>query len=163
MAFDRLPQANTNSFHPHRTLAAISHPSLFTSLGLIDPVIRYPDLNFYYECNRLALGALSRRAFWSSREEARNGFLQSDFFKAWDPRVLELYLEAGLYHDTDGADGGTVRLKTPPIQEAIIFNDSETGASEAWVRLWKRELDPMIKLKWIMPGPGKTECVFYLV
>ncbi|KAE9389787.1 hypothetical protein BT96DRAFT_834426, partial [Gymnopus androsaceus JB14] len=134
------------------TLAAISHPSLFTSLCLIDPVISHPTPQFYYSPIGLSLGAISRRASWISREEARKGFMESPFFGSWDPRVLELYIEAALYQDHDA-----VRLKTPPIQEAITFNDAETGAAEAWVRLWKKELDPRIKLRWVMPG--RTEWV----
>lgn len=70
--------------------------------------------------------------------------------------MLELYIEAGLYDDIGAGGGSHVRLKTTPMQEAVTFNDSELGASEAWVRLWKKELDPTIKLKWVMPGPGMS-------
>ncbi|KAJ4001956.1 hypothetical protein F5050DRAFT_1000936 [Lentinula boryana] len=134
------------------TLTAISHPSLFSSLFLVDPVITYPNPEFYYTPSSLALGALGRRESWKNREDARNGFLESDFFRAWDPRVLDLYVEAALYQDQD-----TIRLKTSPIQEAIVFIDAGTGAPEAWVRLWRKELDSRIKLRWAMPGPGKPE------
>ncbi|KAJ4490342.1 alpha beta-hydrolase [Lentinula aciculospora] len=132
------------------TLAAISHPSLFASLFLVDPVITYPNPETYHIPSSLALGALSRRASWQTREAARKGFLESSFFRAWDPQVLDLYLETALYRDQD-----MIRLKTSPIQEAIVFVDAGTGAPEAWVRLWRKELDPRIKLRWAMPGPGK--------
>jgi pimeloyl-ACP methyl ester carboxylesterase len=102
----------------------------------------------------LALGAIARRASWKTRDEARKGFLESPFFRAWDPRVLELYIEWALYSDEDSK---TLRLKTAPIQEAIVFNDAHIGGPEAWVRLWKKELDPRIKLRWATPGPGKPE------
>ncbi|KAJ3752923.1 Alpha/Beta hydrolase protein [Lentinula raphanica] len=134
------------------TLAAISHPSLFNSLFLVDPVITYPNPQFYYTPSSLALGALGRRRSWTNRDDARKGFLESDFFRVWDPRVLDLYVEAALYQDQD-----RVHLKTSPIQEAIVFIDAGTGAPEAWVRLWKRELDPRIRLRWAMPAPGKPE------
>ncbi|KIK55520.1 hypothetical protein GYMLUDRAFT_87577 [Collybiopsis luxurians FD-317 M1] len=136
------------------TLAAITHPALFTSLFLIDPVILYPTVDFYFKPSLLSLGAISRRASWKSREEARKGFLESPFFRTWDPRVLDLYVEAGLYLDKDT---DTIRLKTSPIQEALLFNDAQIGGPEAWVRLWKKELDARIKLRWAMPGPGKPE------
>ncbi|KAF9069693.1 hypothetical protein BDP27DRAFT_1420805 [Rhodocollybia butyracea] len=116
-------------------------------------VILYPTVDFFYVPNFLALGALSRRAVWKTREEARKGFLQSPFFRAWDPRVLELYVEAGLYQDEDGL----IRLKTSPVQEAIIFNDAEIGAPEVWTRLHRQELDPRIKLRWAMHGPGHPQ------
>ncbi|KAJ3857114.1 hypothetical protein EV368DRAFT_30976 [Lentinula lateritia] len=134
------------------TLATISHSSLFTSLFLVDPVITYPNPEFYYTPNSLVLGALGRRGSWNSREDARKGFLESAFFSSWDPRILDLYVETALYQDQ-----ARIRLKTPPIQEAIVFTDAGTGAPEAWVRLWKKELDPRIKLRWAMPGPGKPE------
>ncbi|KAF9069692.1 Alpha/Beta hydrolase protein [Rhodocollybia butyracea] len=134
-------------------MAALSHPSLFASLFLVDPVILYPTVDIFYVPHFLALGALSRRAVWKTREEARKGFLQSPFFRAWDPRVLELYVEAGLYQDEDGL----IRLKTSPVQEAIIFNDAEIGAPEVWTRLHRQELDPRIKLRWAMHGPGHPQ------
>jgi hypothetical protein len=65
-------------------------------------------------------------------------------------------VEAGLYEDQD-----VVRLKTLPIQEAILFNDAELGAAEVWTRLWRKELDPRIRLKWVMPGPGMQEYVCF--
>ncbi|KAF5392664.1 hypothetical protein D9757_000935 [Collybiopsis confluens] len=111
------------------TLSAITHPALYTSLFLIDPVIVYPTVDFYFTPNFLSLGAISRRASWKSREEARKGFLESPFFRAWDSRVLDLYVKAGLYLDPET---NTYRLKTSPIQEAIVFNDSQMGGPEAW-------------------------------
>ncbi|KAF9078445.1 Alpha/beta hydrolase family-domain-containing protein [Rhodocollybia butyracea] len=134
------------------TLAALSHPALFTSLFLVDPVITYPRTQYYYTPGGGALRALGRRAVWKSRQDALKGFVASPFFRAWDPRVLDLYVEAGLYEDQDVA-----RLKTSPIQEAILFNDAELGAAEVWTRLWRKELDPRITLKWVMPGPGMQE------
>ncbi|KAE9392639.1 hypothetical protein BT96DRAFT_1023475 [Gymnopus androsaceus JB14] len=116
------------------TLAAISHPSLFTSLCLIDPVITYPKPQFYYNLNGYP---------WVQYLDAPLGLVEKKHAKdSWNLASLD--------HDV-------VRLKTPPIQEAITFNDAETGAAEAWVRLWKKELDPRIKLRWVMPGPGRAE------
>ncbi|KAJ3964457.1 hypothetical protein EV361DRAFT_942132, partial [Lentinula raphanica] len=136
------------------TMAAISHPSLFNSLFLVDPVITYPDPKFYYTPNVLALGALGRRGSWTNRADARKSFLESDFFRVWDPRVLDLYVEAALYQGQDSR----VHLKTSSIQEALVFIDAGIGAPEVWVRLWRQELDPRITLRWAMPSaPGKPQ------
>ncbi|KIK55519.1 hypothetical protein GYMLUDRAFT_248567 [Collybiopsis luxurians FD-317 M1] len=135
-------------------LAAITHPALFTSLFVMDPVIIYPRPNFYSTPQFLTLGAIVRRSFWKTREEAQKELLRSPFFRGWDRKVLELYIEAGMYRDEDEH---VFRLKTPPIQEAIGFNDAEIGSPEAYVRLWRNELDQRITLKWVMPDPRKSE------
>lgn len=47
-----------------------------------------------------------------SREEALKQFRPTAFFGAWDPAVLQVYVEAALYDDPKGG----VRLKTPGMQ-----------------------------------------------
>ncbi len=53
-----------------RTLAAIYHPALFSSLILVDPVILYPKPPYATRdgnSNTLAVGALGRRWVWRSK------------------------------------------------------------------------------------------------
>lgn len=53
-----------------RTLAALTHPALFSSLVLIDPVIVKPKPDTSVEsvaAAQLVLGALMRRESWPSR------------------------------------------------------------------------------------------------
>jgi pimeloyl-ACP methyl ester carboxylesterase len=94
------------------------HPRLLDSLVLIDPVIQMQN-------GGIAPATLStrRRDTWSSREEAASKFKHSKFYQAWDPRVLDRWIECGLrsgpteiYPDHDG-----VTLTTTKHQELFTF------------------------------------------
>ncbi|KAF5352017.1 hypothetical protein D9758_009423 [Tetrapyrgos nigripes] len=141
-------------------LSAIAHPSLFTFLFLIDPVIVYPEPPVLLRPSSLALGAFARRSTWKDRNAARQAFLKSPFFQIWDRRALELYLEGGLYETqpTNSQYKDTVvRLKMTPLAEATMFVDTATGCEEGWVRLYRGELPERVGLRWIVPGEGQTE------
>ncbi|TFK75633.1 hypothetical protein BDN72DRAFT_935522 [Pluteus cervinus] len=132
-------------------LAAISFPKLFSSLVLVDPVIVEPVDKGVRIADELTFGALMRREV----DEALSLFQQSPFFKAWDPAVLQVYVECGLFStkDSDGQD--VVRLKMPGIQEAIVFSETHTEL-EAWQQL--PSLDERISLRWLLPAkPGAPE------
>ena len=84
----------------------------------------------------------------SVREEALAQFSKTPFFARWNPHVLEVYAECGLVECEDGP-GQVVRLKMPPLQEAVVF--AETRASyEAWELLGQLSED--VELRWMMPG-----------
>ncbi|KAK7037795.1 hypothetical protein VNI00_010756 [Paramarasmius palmivorus] len=148
------------------TLTAISSPkssipslntNFYSLLILVDPVILSPHNGNFYPPGQgghpLSVGAFSRRAVWPSRSAAKEAFLKSPFFQRWDPRVLDLYVEYGLYEDNEGQ----IRLKMPPLWEAINFSDTATGSVEAWIRLWRGELSAQdVGLKWVMPGVGQS-------
>ncbi|KIM43145.1 hypothetical protein M413DRAFT_26330 [Hebeloma cylindrosporum] len=139
------------------SLAAAFYPSLFTSLILIDPVIISPNDRKGREGRGpdLASGALSRRDTWPSRAAALESFTKSPFFQAWDPAVLKIYHECGLYDTTDEQGNPIVKLKTSGMQEAVVFAEVHTPY-EAYVRLSK--LDKRIAVRWVMPGkPGAPE------
>ncbi|KAK7678053.1 hypothetical protein QCA50_018994 [Cerrena zonata] len=130
-------------------LAAVNHPSLFSSIIFVDPMIRAlrPDFPLVsFGTRRKTSRALSRRNHWSSREEARRLFLKSPFFQAWDPAVLDAYVQHGLIEDPNS---GGVKLKMPGFQEAVVFAESLT-TYEGWLELDK--LPETIGLRWIMPG-----------
>jgi hypothetical protein len=74
-------------------------------------------------------------------------FAASPFFSAWDPDVLDIYVSCGF---TPSAPAG-VRLKTPGIQEALVFAHGRT-TFEVWEAL--EDLDKRIELRWIVPGKG---------
>jgi hypothetical protein len=94
--------------------AATSMPSLFAGIIFVDPVL--PPLSLQpYTKRSLAYGAILRRDSWASREEAREQFLKKDFFKVWDERVLDNYIEFGM---KDSPNGG-INLKTRKIDEAV--------------------------------------------
>ncbi|OCH94591.1 alpha/beta-hydrolase [Obba rivulosa] len=134
--------------------AAITYPQLFSSLILVDPII-FPHESAGTLDPRSGVpdsvgrhhnvtGAIQRRDRWASREEALRLFSAISFFAAWDPAVLELYVECALCDDPDGG----VRLKMPGIQEAVVFSEMLTK-HEVWELL--PALDERIELRWIIP------------
>ncbi|KAK4139306.1 peroxisomal membrane protein LPX1 [Dichotomopilus funicola] len=73
------------------TLLAISNPRLLHSLVLLDPVIQ----NIMSGIEPAAASTF-RRDIWDSRSAAAAKFAASRFYKAWDPRVLDLWIQHGL-------------------------------------------------------------------
>ncbi|KAG1819108.1 Alpha/Beta hydrolase protein [Suillus subaureus] len=127
------------------TLAALHFPALFSSMILVDPIID-PFQGLEWEHNQYLAGAtLIRRDRWPSREDALRSFKSSPAFSAWHPDVLRLYVDFGLYED----ESGCVRLKLPPIHEALVLANSR-ASRETWELLEK--LDEKIELLWILPG-----------
>ncbi|EME49450.1 hypothetical protein DOTSEDRAFT_68272 [Dothistroma septosporum NZE10] len=73
---------------------SLMHPRLFTTLVLIDPVIqRLPSVQGNF---RPAKASTIRRDRWPSRRNAEAAFKRSKFYKTWDPRVLERWIDHGL-------------------------------------------------------------------
>ncbi|KAF9011869.1 Alpha/Beta hydrolase protein [Cyathus striatus] len=135
-------------------LAAIQHPELFSAVIAVDPVVIKPWGTSKQRCrdahtDNLTLGALLRRDTWASKEEALEIFLKSPFFRAWDPAVLRVYVECGLYHTTDKDGNTVVKLKMPGIQEAVVFSEVHT---EYEVYQQMPSLDKRVTLRWVMPG-----------
>lgn len=73
---------------------SLMHPRLFTTLVLIDPVVqRLPSVQGNFGPAR---ASTVRRDRWPSRKDAIAGFNRSKFYKTWDPRVLEKWIDHGL-------------------------------------------------------------------
>ncbi|KAI0827409.1 Alpha/Beta hydrolase protein [Trametes gibbosa] len=128
--------------------AAIAHPVLFKHIILVDAMILpapYQQAVSTEATRNYVIGAVQRRDEWSSHEEALKQFSTIPFFQAWDPAVLDVYLECGLYETTDGK----VKLKMPRIQEAICF--SENYAPFECFELLST-LDERIELRWLVAG-----------
>ncbi|KAG2347253.1 hypothetical protein BDR05DRAFT_958745 [Suillus weaverae] len=127
------------------TLTALHFPALFSSMILIDAMIdTYQE--FSWERTQYLVGAtLMRRDQWSSWEDVLRSFKSSPMFSAWHPDVLRLYVDYGLYED----ESGCIRLKMPPVQEALILANPRTSR-ETWELMEK--LDEKIELLWILPG-----------
>ncbi|OQE24642.1 hypothetical protein PENSTE_c007G01042 [Penicillium steckii] len=70
---------------------SLMHPALFNGLVLLDPVIQRenPGRGF-------AHASTNRRDIWPSREEAAQKFLSNAFYRSWDSRVFERFVEYGL-------------------------------------------------------------------
>lgn len=72
---------------------SLMHPRLFTTLVLIDPVIqRTPGAGNFSP----AQASVKRRDFWPSRQAAAEKLKSSKFYQAWDPRVLDKWIQYGL-------------------------------------------------------------------
>ena len=102
---------------------SLLHPRLLQALILIDPVIQTenPSRSF-------AKPSTYRRDIWPSRTEARAKFAGSKFYQAWDPRVLEKWLQHGLrdlptelYPDRGDGKEAPVTLTTPKSQEVFSY------------------------------------------
>lgn len=105
--------------------AAARAPGLFERLVLVDPVVLPPpSVEIPPEARgrgrQLAEGARRRRSVFASRADARESWLSRDFFAAWDPRALDLYVAEGLR----SRDDGRVELKCAPEVEATVFEAS---------------------------------------
>ncbi|KAK5073712.1 hypothetical protein LTS08_002191 [Lithohypha guttulata] len=80
---------------------ALFNPRLFTSLVLLDPVIQQRTAEIAppgMENAPSSVAKLStfRRDIWPSRAEAAKLFAKSPFYKKWDKRVLDRWIEYGL-------------------------------------------------------------------
>lgn len=65
--------------------------------------------------------------------------------------MLEAYVEHGL--TTDPTGGFT--LKTPSVQEALIFASQSQFTSETWELLDR--IDDRVELRWMMPGENSAQ------
>lgn len=89
----------------------------------------------------------------TNRQEAFDSFLKIPFFQAWDPVVLKIYVECGIYITKDEHTGKEIaKLKMPGILEAVGFAHL-ISQFEVYERLV--DLDERIVLRWVLPGkPG---------
>lgn len=67
------------------------HPSLFDGLILLDPVIQRENPG-----REFAQASTFRRDVWPSREQASEKFKSNPFYRAWDPRVFDKWIQYGL-------------------------------------------------------------------
>lgn len=109
-----------HSYGGHAILrASIMHPSLFTGVILLDPVVQSYK---YKNPGMMPAVASSRRVdTWKSKEEAVKYFSSRPFYQAWDPRILPLHMKYGL-RDAGKGDG-SVTLTTSRYQEVFTFLD----------------------------------------
>ncbi|KAL4914424.1 Alpha/beta hydrolase family-domain-containing protein [Aspergillus aurantiobrunneus] len=104
---------------------SLMHPSLFSALILIDPVIQRsnPGVGF-------ARASTYRRDIWPSRAAAVQRFKSSPFYQAWDARVFEKWTQYGLQSlptslypvsDSDEMGPEAVTLTTTKAQELFYY------------------------------------------
>ncbi|KAL8953056.1 MAG: hypothetical protein Q9222_001049 [Ikaeria aurantiellina] len=106
------------------------HPRLLTSLVLIDPVIEIPTARPKdTAATQLTRLSTFRRDWWPSREKAAASFRNHPFYKSWDERVLNRWLDIGfrevptaLYPATENeSKDRPVTLLTSKHQEVFTF------------------------------------------
>lgn len=139
----------------HLANVALFHPRLFSTLILMEPVIRDIKESDSDE-GGLTLAQLStfRRDIWPSRAAAISNFKKQKYYQAWDPRVLDRWIEYGLrptptalYPDEQN---GTVTLSTTKHQEVRSFLRpmfSRKGELDETQREAYPDLDPSLKSK----------------
>ena len=116
------------------------HPRLLHTLVLLDPVIQRQTTQldgFSLRDNKRIIAKTTqlsthRRDIWPSRKAAAEGFKRSPFYQAWDPRVLDRWVEYGLrdlptpIHPLDekpvDAKNPPVTLRTTLHQEVFTFS-----------------------------------------
>ena len=120
-------------------------------LHLIDEISGLHGIVFYY-LHTIVSNYLTN---FISSQEAFESFSSSPFFRNWDPAVLNIYVECGLYDTTDSATGQhIVRLKTSGLQEAVVLLCDKFSCQDTFQRM--RNLDEGIPLRWIL---GREECI----
>ncbi|KAF8510415.1 alpha/beta-hydrolase [Hysterangium stoloniferum] len=138
------------------SLAAVTHPKLFSSLVLIDPLIVPKSYEIGSLFSRLLRNTLRKPARWPSRRAAMTSLQKLPGTKSWDPAVIESYVRHGTIDSTAGAEGETslrmdtpVHLKLHPTDEIVALCEWLVP-HEAWTEL--KALDPQMALHWIMSG-----------
>lgn len=100
--------------------AALFNPRLFTAVVLLDPVIsRYASTPGEIK-DGPAAASIHRRDVWPSLDAAAASFRRSPFYRAWDPRVLDLWLAHGVV-PADEEGEGAVALATTKHQEVFTY------------------------------------------
>jgi pimeloyl-ACP methyl ester carboxylesterase len=91
-------------------LASIKRPDLFKQLILIEPIVLKTTVNIFLSLLHhlnlshrvpLAQQALQRKTKFESKQEARTYFEEKPFFKTFDEKSLDAYIEHGLTQEDD--------------------------------------------------------------
>ncbi|KAF8606381.1 hypothetical protein BDV93DRAFT_553554 [Ceratobasidium sp. AG-I] len=124
---------------------AICYSGLMSSLILVDPIVFPSYTPIGKHIHAQILGAAARRTHWPNREVARADLLKSPFVQPWDSRVLEDFLQYGLYEVDNG-----VRLKCSGFQQAVTITEKANLPCEIWELL--PYFDKAVPIRWIMDG-----------
>lgn len=152
-----------NTFRMPRPLIGIGHsfggnalanvsllnPRLLSSLVLLDPVISHFASTPGGHGSSPANMSIYRRDTWPSRQAAAASFRKSAFYKGWDERVLDRWIEFGLRSTT----GDEVTLATAKSQEVFTYlRPSWRAYDEQGKKIVNREyapdLNPSLNERW---------------
>ena len=129
------------------SLGAALRPQSFSSLLLIDPVIRPRDS--YIGPWREAHFVSKRRNRWASAQEMFDRFQDRPPFANWDRAVLRDYCDYGLL-----ADGDAFVLACPPAIEASIYENSPAPASNIYPEIETIRIPVRVVRAGKVPDPG---------
>lgn len=129
------------------TLAAALRPESFSSLLLIDPVIRPRGayVGPWLEAHFVA----KRRNRWSSAQEMFDRFQDRPPFANWDRAVLRDYCDYALQ-----PDGDAYALACPPAIEASIYENSPAPASDIYAEIDSIEIPVRVVRAGKIPDPS---------
>lgn len=144
-----------------RVDAALIHPRLFTSLILLDPVIQIKFSEYHGKIDlRPVQFAIYRPNSWPSREAAAAEFKKHPFYKAWDPRVMELWCKHGVREVPVSSNDKTSPhpetefiLTTPPSQEAFVFVRENFDGAGVDGKPVNRKTHPDLDPRWPLIHP----------
>ncbi|KAJ8655284.1 hypothetical protein O0I10_008972 [Lichtheimia ornata] len=107
-------------------LAEFMHPGTFDGVCVIDPVMNIKPREKSKRGERFPLSAaiLKRRDTWESREACFQSLSSRAYWRKFLPEVLENYVNYGLYDAPDG----TVKLKCPKEEEALMYDCGTYGS-----------------------------------
>lgn len=96
---------------------SMMHPRLFTTMILVESAM----LDFFNpSVHAIARNSLTRREQWPNREAALKSHKNSPFYRTWDPRVFDRWIQYGLMQDSK-AGSSAVTLATPKEREVVYF------------------------------------------
>jgi pimeloyl-ACP methyl ester carboxylesterase len=109
------------------------HPDWFQALIMLDPpvangrdalMLHLAKLTGLHERASPARKSRGRLDYWNNWDEVRSYFTSRAMFKAFDPRSLDNYLQAGLERHGEGW-----RLRFRPEVEVAVFENTPTGVT----------------------------------
>ncbi|KAH6665399.1 Alpha/beta hydrolase family-domain-containing protein [Halenospora varia] len=126
---------------------SIMHPTLFTSLTIIEPII----MGDFPPGPNAAMMSTYRPDLWPTRTEAENSFKKNKFFASWDSRALNSFLKhalrevpTALYPLSEKVKEGSVTLTTTKHQEAWSFIRSNFSPISPSQKIGEIELETLL-------------------
>ncbi|KAH9852495.1 alpha beta-hydrolase [Lenzites betulinus] len=124
---------------------AIDYPNLFSALVLVEP-FTIPEFIKALDMHRKNETLCMRRQWrWDSRADAIKGITSSPYYKQWDARMIDAFVEHALTTTPDGR----VRTKTHPVLEASMLFERRM-VYEAWEVIPR--IPARVALHWVYGG-----------
>ncbi|ORY02340.1 alpha/beta-hydrolase [Basidiobolus meristosporus CBS 931.73] len=110
-------------------LAEVARPDTFSGIIALEPIIGVDQKS---KAGLMLIEAARRRkSVWEDRDAVKEYLMSKTFFNTWDARVIEEYVNHGMYQTPDGK----ITLKCPPKQEAATFAGSPNASAYCYEQL----------------------------